>query len=343
MRDKYGFQIEDDVCVSLLLVRSASRSAQFVSQANKYNQSQGTLIELRRKAFSEYLQRHAHVSFPLSLSSLSSRSLSLLFGLTRGMPRPDLVLSQLEKSSHLKALIRKGIPTENRRAVWLAVTGAGKLKAAAPGYYQKLLRDHEKDESVAPKQIELVRVGARLSCAPSWSRVQQLSAVLAQDVRRTFPGHPAFESAEGIAKLRRVLVAYSWRNPSVGYAAPQLFGQLRLIRLLRRSYCQSMNFICAMLLIVLLMDEEDTFWMMVVVIEQLLPRDYYTNTMLASQVDQQVFCVLIADKLPRIHQHFVSHDLSLPLISTQWFLCQYVNSMPTEVSISTGLLRSAGG
>lgn len=166
-----------------------------------------------------------------------------------------------------------------------------------------------------------------------------------QDVRRTFPGHPAFETEEGIAKLRRVLVAYSWRNPSVGYA-PRFSDCATAgsdVFLVGCSYCQSMNFICAMLLIVLLMEEEDTFWMMVVVIEQLLPREYYTNTMLASQVDQQVFCVLIADKLPRIHQHFVSHDLSLPLISTQWFLCQYVNSMPTEVSpplpVASSVLR----
>lgn len=38
-----------------------------------------------------------------------------------------------------------------------------------------------------------------------------------QDVHRTFPGHPWLDSEEGKKLLRRVLVAYSWRNPGVGY------------------------------------------------------------------------------------------------------------------------------
>lgn len=95
-----------------------------------------------------------------------------------------------------------------------------------------------------------------------------------------------------------------------------------------------MNFIAAMLLIVFMMDEEEAFWMLVVIVEQLLPREYYTNTMLASQVDQKVFVALIEDKLPPIHRHMVQHKLSLPLISTQWFLCIFVNTLPSEVRCS---------
>jgi hypothetical protein len=60
-----------------------------------------------------------------------------------------------------------------------------------------------------------------------------------QDLRRTFPDNVMFESEEGISALRRVLVAYSWLNPEIGY-------------------CQSMNFISALFL--LFMDEEDAFW-----------------------------------------------------------------------------------
>jgi hypothetical protein len=44
--------------------------------------------------------------------------------------------------------------------------------------------------------------------------------------------------------------------------------------------------------------------------------------------------VLIADKLPNINQHFVKHSLQMPLISTAWFLCLYVNSLPAEVHYS---------
>ena len=54
-----------------------------------------------------------------------------------------------------------------------------------------------------------------------------------------------FKTAEGKAKLRRVLVVFSWRNRVVGYA-------------------QSMNFIVALLL--LFMEEEAAFWTLTVIV-----------------------------------------------------------------------------
>lgn len=38
-----------------------------------------------------------------------------------------------------------------------------------------------------------------------------------KDLHRTFPNNVVFESADGIDALRRVLLAYSVRNPTVGY------------------------------------------------------------------------------------------------------------------------------
>ncbi|KAF5187557.1 Tbc1 domain family member 2a, partial [Thalictrum thalictroides] len=37
------------------------------------------------------------------------------------------------------------------------------------------------------------------------------------DLPRTFPGHPWLDTPEGHASLRRVLVAYSFRDSDVGY------------------------------------------------------------------------------------------------------------------------------
>ena len=56
---------------------------------------------------------------------------------------------------------------------------------------------------------------------------------------RTFPDMSKFETEDGIGPLRRVLVAFSWDNTSIGY-------------------CQSMNFVCAIFL--LFMEEEEAFW-----------------------------------------------------------------------------------
>jgi TBC1 domain family member 8/9 len=57
-------------------------------------------------------------------------------------------------------------------------------------------------------------------------------------VHRTFKDK-SLETEEGIAELRRVLMAYAWVNTDVGY-------------------CQSMNFIAATFLLYL--DEQETFW-----------------------------------------------------------------------------------
>lgn len=44
-----------------------------------------------------------------------------------------------------------------------------------------------------------------------------VSSVCMQDLPRTFPCHPWLDTPEGQASLRRVLVAYSFRDSDVGY------------------------------------------------------------------------------------------------------------------------------
>ena len=77
-----------------------------------------------------------------------------------------------------------------------------------------------------------------------------------KDIHRTFPGHCFFSSEKGQSAVRNVLLAYSIRNPSLGY-------------------CQSMNFIVGLLL--LQMSEENSFSILCYIVEELL-EDYFGKT-----------------------------------------------------------------
>ena len=84
---------------------------------------------------------------------------------------------------------------------------------------------------------------------------------IGKDIERTYPGHAFFESAKGQATLARLLGAVALHNPDVGY-------------------CQSMNFLAGILL--LIVGEEKAFWMMDVMMNEILPPDYYTHTLLGA-------------------------------------------------------------
>ncbi|KAJ3256482.1 hypothetical protein HK103_005480 [Boothiomyces macroporosus] len=119
--------------------------------------------------------------------------------------------------------------------------------------------------------------------------------------------------AEEIEKdvRRRVLTAFSWRNPAIGYA-------------------QALNIISAVLLLYL--REEDAFWLLCVIVERLLP-DHYTKTLVGSVVDQAVFTQLVAQHLPNLSAHLTKLQLDLSTFSVPWFLCLYLNSVSLHIAI----------
>ncbi|CAN4103698.1 unnamed protein product [Withania somnifera] len=203
--------------------------------------------------------------------------------------KTSLKLSSLVNAITLKKLIRKGIPPVLRPKVWFSISGAAKKKSTVPeSYYQDMIMAVEDKVTPATKQID-------------------------HDLPRTFPGHPWLDTPEGHAALRRVLVAYSFRDSDVGY-------------------CQGLNYVAALLLLVM-RAEEDAFWMLAVLLEDVLVSDCYTNNLSGCHVEQRVFKDLLTKKCPRLAAHLDSLEFDVSLVCTEWFLCLFSKSLPSETTL----------
>ncbi|XP_076323864.1 growth hormone-regulated TBC protein 1-A-like isoform X2 [Tachypleus tridentatus] len=132
------------------------------------------------------------------------------------------------------------------------------------------------------------------------------------DIPRTFPDNIYFkvDSLDGKRQpLYNVLVAFAQKNPSVGY-------------------CQGLNFIAGILLLIT-EDEETTFWLLRILVEKILP-DYYTKDMMGLLTDVEVLGELVRLKVPKVHEHLVSHDVTWALVASKWFICLFAEVLPVE-------------
>uniref|UniRef100_A0A673CQY2 Rab-GAP TBC domain-containing protein n=1 Tax=Sphaeramia orbicularis TaxID=375764 RepID=A0A673CQY2_9TELE len=226
----------------------------------------------------------------LELKSLSMTDQEVSVGVKWENYLASTMNRDLVRSPELKTLIRCGVPHEHRSQVWRWCVNFHVKKFRdhlAVDYYETLLNVAREKPNPASKQIEL-------------------------DLLRTLPNnkHYSSPSAGGIQKLRNVLMAFSWRNPDIGY-------------------CQGLNRLAAIALLYL--DQEDAFWTLIAIVEVFMPRDYYTKTLLGSQVDQRVFKDLMSEKLPRLHAHFEQYKVDFSLITFNWFLVVFVDSVVSDI------------
>jgi hypothetical protein len=179
-------------------------------------------------------------------------------------------------------LVLGGIPVALRAKVWAECSGAFALRI--PGYYEDLVNNGEDDPTIA-NQIQM-------------------------DITRTLTDNIFFRTGPGVQKLKEVLLAYSRRNPEVGY-------------------CQGMNLITACLLLIL-PTEEDAFWVLATMIENILPQNYYDANLLTSRADQFVLREYVQELLPRLSTHLNELDIELEALTFQWFLSVFTDCLSAE-------------
>jgi hypothetical protein len=125
---------------------------------------------------------------------------------------------------------------------------------------------------------KLVRVGtSNNSLSPGAERKERR----ASPVTSRFRQQPTSSTVPILQQLRRVLMAFAVRCPSVGY-------------------CQSLNYVAGLLL--LFMSEEEAFWMLCTIVERIMPEGMYGVKMEGVTVDQEVLMRLIEERMPAIGQ-----------------------------------------
>ncbi|CAM4614702.1 unnamed protein product [Lepidochelys olivacea] len=190
------------------------------------------------------------------------------------------------RTKKTRDLVLRGIPETLRGELWLLFSGAVNDMATNPGYYTELVEKSLGTCTLATDEIE-------------------------RDLRRSLPEHPAFQSDTGISALRRVLTAYAYRNPKIGY-------------------CQAMNILTSVLL--LYAKEEEAFWLLVAVCERMLP-DYFNRRIIGALVDQAVFEELIRDHLSQLTDYMTDMTF-FSSVSLSWFLTLFISVLPIESAVS---------
>ncbi|CAD8122809.1 unnamed protein product [Paramecium sonneborni] len=196
----------------------------------------------------------------------------------------------------LKKIILQGELHEmNYNWVLLELSGARTKRVQNPNVYEEVITKLRTD--YPQSYFQTIQLDAVRTVSPSL-RVKN------QD--RIYERNHEYE-----AKIERILVAYSIRNPFV-------------------SYCQGLNFITHFLVNKLKFSEEDTFWALSTLIEEIMPLDYYTN-MISVMVDTKILEYFSKIYVPQLLQHFKEIYLEANFYAIQWFVCLFTPNLHIEI------------
>ncbi|CAG8482282.1 1861_t:CDS:2 [Racocetra persica] len=133
--------------------------------------------------------------------------------------------------------------------------------------------------------------------------------IIERDLARTFPHIDMFkeENGKGQTGLWNILKAYSLYDPLVGY-------------------CQGLGFLVGPML--MNMTEAQAFCVFVRLMETYDMRTMFTLNMEGLQLRLYQFSALLAQILPKLHEHFQHHAIHPAMFASQWFLSLFAYTYP---------------
>ncbi|KAG1866164.1 rab-GTPase-TBC domain-containing protein [Suillus subluteus] len=241
---------------------------------------------VKRKEWDVFVKQRSKVKLPKNILPTvmnSGGGAAALLGLGTSVEEEELSHSEgligfaqlgLSSNTHegkeFDRLVRGGIPLVYRSKLWLECSGG--LDMREPGMFGDLLA-HVDEHDLVCVEIE-------------------------KDVGRTMPLNVFFGGdGAGVDKLRRVLRAYSRRNPAVGY-------------------CQGMNLVTSTLLLRSLNGYFLT--------------DFFSPSLLPSRACPLVLLEYVHETMPRLYTHLTGLGVDLPAICFSWFLSLFTDCLPIE-------------
>lgn len=179
---------------------------------------------------------------------------------------------------------------------WMRESGA----CVEPHYYSNIVDSADETEQQQLEDLNKPDVPAAAN-ARAWGAIKL-------DISRTYPSMQFFRN-EGQQQLFRVLRAYAFYDPEVGYV-------------------QGMNFLVACLL--WHGTEEQAFWTLVAMMERYDMRSMFLPGLPGLQKRSGVVEQLIAQHFPDLMQHLLDVGISSQLVSTDWLLTLFSYSVPLE-------------
>lgn len=184
--------------------------------------------------------------------------------------------------SKIRSRCLKGIPDSMRSFAWVQLSGAAVLrKEKGPNVFNELV--------------------ARKEPTPALE-------IINRDLHRTFPDHVQFRHMAGKSSLLRVLKAYSYYNPAIGY-------------------CQGMGFVAALFLMYCV-EEEDAFWMLVQMVDKYGMGGFWDKDLTDVPKMCQVHSRLLAKFVPRVAAHLEAEQISGALYAPSFYITGFTYCLP---------------